>query len=785
MRTDLTAAFEAELSRIGRSPIQFLVFHFSSGDVWISDREVTFDGHVCLPIVESWGTMDDTVDVSKYVSNDTASSRQVSITLLNMGLTPFSNYFRTDLPENVDVTLYQGFEDLADSEAVIMDKFVIQDPIAFSEASSLLKLDMVSKNLYANPIVGGVSDEGKVLGIIVGIVDGIPGTQKGVHPKATLVDTITSSPGTITVNEDIAAVGFSTPSGTLVLNYEKITYTGVSGSSFTGCSRGVDAGATWSSAFPHRDGTEIFQYGHEYIYEFEGGPVNSIDEVYIDGNIYTGDYTLYPSTNPITIGFDNSPPFRRSSGTERISEDITANGSLGSYSGYIVGTPSENSLLTDCLVTGFRTRYEVGMSGITEIAKFEWQYSLAQSKEDHAELNNGFMSVTGWCTTPGSAPAEMSRIYVQDFPGGVKIVITGSNAPAQYEENDKPVYYSSWDKMLGLKEITFQYHTSTTSDTTADAAGVRCLKAEITYTPYVKDYSTEITADMTSDSSMLNPADAITEVLALIGVDSSIDATSFAIAESWYSTNGYSFNGFIQGDMRTREVLIAMLQMCRSRLIYNAGVIKLVVRDHLAEGTLEKVFTINNVVQKSLSIIRENVNSIVNKLTVRYDVRSVNEEYQNQIPVSDATSIADFGTQEAVFDLFLVANETMAQSIADFFLAELKDPHSFIKFQAPLHAFPLEREDDIMIFTPFNQMTSGAWCRVAFANRAFGSGKIGKMSLFDITVYTTDAFMDAGTVIELDEEIVLADDTDLDVHADSCTPDGYGSCGYGEKPYGD
>jgi len=60
---------------------------------------------------------------------------------------------------------------------------------------------------------------------------------------------------TITVD---STTGFSTPTGTLLIDLETITYTGTTGTTFTGCTRGV-SGAGSGAAASHADNAAVVQ----------------------------------------------------------------------------------------------------------------------------------------------------------------------------------------------------------------------------------------------------------------------------------------------------------------------------------------------------------------------------------------------------------------------------------------------------------------------------------------------------------------------------------------------
>jgi hypothetical protein len=85
------------------------------------------------------------------------------------------------------------------------------------------------------------------------------GTWGGIIPgtatTAVSGGTLSNSNTTVTVT---STTGFSTPTGTLLIDQETITYTGTTGTTFTGCTRGV-SGTGSGAATTHANGTAVVQ----------------------------------------------------------------------------------------------------------------------------------------------------------------------------------------------------------------------------------------------------------------------------------------------------------------------------------------------------------------------------------------------------------------------------------------------------------------------------------------------------------------------------------------------
>jgi hypothetical protein len=77
----------------------------------------------------------------------------------------------------------------------------------------------------------------------------------GTPTTAVSGGTLSNSNTTVTVT---STTGFSTPTGTLLIDSETITYTGTTGTTFTGCTRGV-SGAGFGAATTHANGAAVVQ----------------------------------------------------------------------------------------------------------------------------------------------------------------------------------------------------------------------------------------------------------------------------------------------------------------------------------------------------------------------------------------------------------------------------------------------------------------------------------------------------------------------------------------------
>lgn len=315
MRTGLPASFVTAKDASFRRPRQLLVFKFpTAGAVYLSDQALgPADGlaQTYRPLVMEWGELADTVGDATTV--DAGEIRQMSVTLWNGGATPFSDYFLAEFPENVEVELYQWFVGLGETGKVLIDRFVVADPISFDEASRLLQLDLVSLTVRYDQPCGELltreawpyaldADVGRGIPLAFGSCGPVPALKAKTSHTLRLRGSILAGTMVLTVYEDLDALAFPA-AGTVLIDEEKIRYSGRTASTLTVIQRGY-----LSTAAEHLDQREVLTVITDHTFLLCAGPVAAITEVCIDGfPAPAAIYTVRPDLNPARIIFSESP----------------------------------------------------------------------------------------------------------------------------------------------------------------------------------------------------------------------------------------------------------------------------------------------------------------------------------------------------------------------------------------------------------------------------------------------------------------------------------------------
>lgn len=318
MRNDLTPAFLAEMDKDSNTPITLVVFHFPiRGDVFLSDRDIEIGGVPYKGLVEDFGNKT-TVGAENAIS----STGQMTLTLWNGEGIPFSNYFLSEDAIDIFVDVYQTYEGLVLEDIAHIDEFVIQDPVEYSEADSLLSLELVTTNMRYFGQVGTLltrdeypnaleADLNKSIDLIVGNAGIIKCLCSNKPPTATLSGSFLKLPTTIETHEDLDEKSF-TQFGFIKIDEELIRYTSRNSNSIVLSARGQYG----TKPTDHSDGAEIIQasdfngiYPAVVEYIVGKGPLSNISDVRVKGQIPTTSFTLLPNQNPALIRFDSQPTF--------------------------------------------------------------------------------------------------------------------------------------------------------------------------------------------------------------------------------------------------------------------------------------------------------------------------------------------------------------------------------------------------------------------------------------------------------------------------------------------
>ena len=297
MRT-FTSGFTTVKNKTSHHPINLLklswpvIGDFPAKTLNLSDRAVTIDGVDWLPLVDDWGAM-----AGRRLDSllQTVSEEKTKVQLLNVpvefgeGLQRFSDLLSEYPPEAAKGILYQWFEGegLATADQTELLTARIVDPVDYDER--ICSLHLVVESAYHGRIQVGntltLSDYpdapeasiGLIKPIVIGQVEDVPGVpvRRVYNTRLTSV----ALPGATTL--DVASTLGFPANGSVVINDDTISYTGVTATHFTGCN-GINEF--------HYAGDEVIESvsDHRYLLSDPAYPVVSINNVKIAGELADG-----------------------------------------------------------------------------------------------------------------------------------------------------------------------------------------------------------------------------------------------------------------------------------------------------------------------------------------------------------------------------------------------------------------------------------------------------------------------------------------------------------------
>lgn len=268
----LTSPADLATKRPYAAPVYLLKIDFtapSAKTLRFSDRFTVALNQEWLPFVTSWGTLEDALN-SVDVDGRPATAE---VTLLNtkpiegkprlsdLIFIPPLNTTGTYQWAFAKATVYQLFEGLGSGDEVLLSTFYLEEPTDIGEETVTLRMsdeslvveDRLSQRLITASDFPDAPAEaiGKSIPVPFGIL-----TNVSVIP---VVDSATSrlassllAAGTSLTLED--ASGFPA-SGTVQIDAEHLSYTGKSGQTLTGLTRGVNT----TTGADHQDGAQVYE----------------------------------------------------------------------------------------------------------------------------------------------------------------------------------------------------------------------------------------------------------------------------------------------------------------------------------------------------------------------------------------------------------------------------------------------------------------------------------------------------------------------------------------------
>lgn len=716
----------------GPSPINLVKFDFAT-PVYLSDQDKTpSGGSAHTGLIKSWGFVDSAI--SQTPGRGLLGSLEIvdlQLEIIQTASSPFSSNFTTADPlEGVDVTLYQWFGGLLDSEKeTIFIGQVHKQPEydlhrckvtvrgIWKKYDKLIGEDLI---ISADDYSGADPDDiGKMLPMVIGSAERVVFRAVDAGGFTTMTADHSDSVTTLNLTDNT----YIDSSGTVQVGVEEITYTGKTATTLTGCTRAANG----STAVAHYKGATVAQLQTEYIY-LMGHAVKTINAVYVDDVLQSGNYTAYTGqagdahasyAGKACIAFTTRPVIEKQVNVG-INDTIAVNDGIG---------------VSDTITVGDNLSFAMG--GLSEMTRFPNDHTQSYvtnptnaydgSGDTYAQVYHAsFTSVlsvlfgsTGYGTISGQyfivklVTSAAGAIDVADSDGGSvtpSTIVAGVTTPSEFRffsastdwdmgirftaaggenvnvyEVHKIVYYTAeLDKTGsaykgGSSTKTGSASKSGTVALTGNSVADTVIGGQVTVDVdgYQDDGSGTIT---TSANSLIERCDHVFKhiwINILSAPSGSVDSVTFGAAATFYAANSYAFSLVIARPIQASDLLVSLALQCRSRaLVTPAGTFKLIIRQTgqasghaIAKAEMRK---------GSVKARHTDSDDLLNYFRIYYDRDNRkdagdSESYTGNKAFTDATSISRYGQKEPMRKELLyfdaVKSSAMVASVGAYILA--------------------------------------------------------------------------------------------------------------------
>lgn len=439
MKTFPTNFTTEKNKKTGASPVWILKCPFATGTIYLSDRAFTVaswnGGITTKSWIKSWSAIDENVsgqiatpqvaDFTITVINDPDDASNVGALLWNA----------TNKPETTDCELYLWFSDLNPATDP-PQKIFVGNIIDFEQEDELVyRLTLVDQSVRYDKYVGiaidtttypnaDPDDIGKIGNIVYGTVKEVPARAVVAGALNYLANSMTASQTTMNLTD---ASRFPT-SGTVVVDAEKITYTGKSNNQLTGLTRGANG----TTATTHSSGVPVLEVRTSFTYEAVSHPVKALDNVYAVGN-----NTKVKITSICTLYLGNTGsqhPTWTNKGMVVIPTNITITQAIAILTGDGVSTVDATTIANNIAVNNV-----VAVNDLLTAA-------------DNIAVDQGSHYHSAASTTSTSVPTA-SQYTESDLLGNINTVgntssVRDGNSTTAFEIHASPYFYNTdWAKV--------------------------------------------------------------------------------------------------------------------------------------------------------------------------------------------------------------------------------------------------------------------------------------------------------------------------------------------------
>lgn len=563
--------------------------------------------------------------------------------------------------------------------------------------------------------------------------------------KTTLVSSMAATDTSLELTD---ITGYAS-SGQVIIDGEVISYTGISGRSFTGLTRG--ASGTTSSA--HGANADVLPYLANYDWVLAGHPCQSVGDIFaeISGK-------LWLVTSGVTSLFDSGYMKLRASSvisvggvlddislvnTTAINDGISINNSLGVNQGYHSHSSSSSSNMhpTSASTSGSNISWSGSVNNVYDQSDATYCKALGESLAGWGRIQANFSAYSGpapiavylcithqsytggsvtaqvsgdnstWYNIDGSQTKETQKIYWgASVPSSMWVYFNNPNGSTvmytqvfeMWLEIDSNQTGASAASGVALSGSVSKSGTVTLSGGTSKTGTVIATHTVERLHAVVSGYQDDSlgTCTGTPNAVIERPDSVIKHMLQAVSgvfVSGDIDSTSFGAAGAWYSTNGYRLAFALDKKVKPSQWLSQLAYESRSTLSYNAGAWYLnVIPDTAPAASI--TITKQELAGKNAMFIfgKTDWTKISNLIVASYDKQYTKVPGKSQsgwlgtVTAQDATSQGTYGVFKKEIQFEAVRLSAMAQSVLNNILLQQKNPALTVQFDVFWDHFDLQ-----------------------------------------------------------------------------------------------
>jgi hypothetical protein len=758
-----TAAMNTEKAKTGNGPRTLVVFNFPAptGPVYVSDKPITLGGNTYRALVLAWNPIYKVVNLDP-MTFDTSDWR---ITLANDEVTPFSNYFDTCDPLQVQVDVYHWFDGLADSDKLLIDSFFIAD-VPDDLSASRLTLDLVcvmekrEKQVgtpislanwpYADPDAVGWLEN-----IVYGGAKNVICRCVRAGGYSTLAADITAAATKVYPSIAPNEAAFPAVPFDMMIEKEQVRAT-ASGTDGTGFYYTITRAQNGTTAAAHNKGVACYEKRSDFTFLAAGHPVKALGNVYVNGvKVLSGVTKNINASGKATLVFSSMFTVEKAAPT--LNDGLTVSDNIA----YTSPGSTKDVYPNGTSYTGATTNPGSAIDG---------------SQDSQATLNNPTVGSTLTINFPSTSYGTIINQYIYITCGGQTLTLTGGWTPSSSSPSSKTTIRVSkaggnWSDGITISSNTIygaiyevwkvvEYTPALTKSGSAYRGGSLTLNsaADIVVggqvTCDIDGYQDDASGTYTGTANALieNPSDVQRHAAVTYGgfATGDIDG-SFRAARTSLAGLGYKFAFALYRQASLKAWLARMAFQSRCRIFTEGVKLKLVFRSATA-GASQKSITRAMMMQESLRAPKTGMDEIVNDLKAYYkmDWSKGDPSTNNCLGVcdssatypagGDATSVGKYGLRmKPDWQLFeFIALDAMMTSVRDFYIGKYKDRQRMPNWTGFMDCVEVERTD-ILDLTHNGAVYNFNALKVEVENVKYypGSAKSRRGHHMEITTVTT------------------------------------------------